>query len=149
MKILKFFLVLMTLTSLTISCKKKYERPDQYSIDLFENERNEQPKKILTSKEALEKSDLVLKTDSIELTDNLKIDDKKVNIYKINSGTIVKSAKDSLRFPIKIISNYDLNINSQLTDSTTVYLINPQSYKLLITDLGISYQTLSSAPISK
>ena len=139
----------MTLTSLTISCKKKYERPDQYSIDLFENERNEQPKKILTPKEALEKSDLVLKTDSIELTDNLKIDDKKVNIYKINSGTIVKSAKDSLRFPIKIISNYDLNINSQLTDSTTVYLINPQSYKLLITDIDISYQTLSSAPISK
>lgn len=139
----------MTLTSLTISCKKKYERPDQYSIDLFENERNEQPKKILTPKEALEKSVLVLKTDLIQLTDNLKINDKKVNIYKINSGTVVKSAKDSLRFPIKIISNYDLNINSQLTDSTTVYLINPQSYKLLITDMGISYQTLSSAPISK
>ena len=149
MKILKFLLVLMTLTSLTISCKKKYERPDQYTIDLFENERNEQPKKILNQKEASEKSLLVLKTNSIELTDHLKINDKKVNIYKINSGTIVKSAKDSLRFPIKIISNYDLNINSQLTDSTTIYLINPQSYKLLITDLGISYQTLSSAPVSK
>ena len=139
----------MTLTSLTISCKKKYERPDHFSIDLFENERNEQPKKILTPKEASEKSLLVLKTNSIELTDHLKINDKKVNIYKINSGTIVKSAKDSLRFPIKIISNYNLNINSQLTDSTTIYLINPQSYKLLITDMGISYQTLSSAPVSK
>lgn len=135
-------LLLMTFPSLIISCEKKYERPDHFSIDLFENERNEQPKKILTPKEASEKSLLVLKTDSIELTDNLKIDDKKVNIYKINSGTIVKSAKDSIRFPIRIISNYNLKIDESKKDSTAVYLINPQSYKLLVKDMEIDYQTL-------
>lgn len=132
----------MVLLSFTTSCKKKYERPDHYSIDLFENQRNEQPKKTLTPKEASEKSLIVVKTNAIELINNFKIEDKKVNIYKINSGTIVKSAKDSIRFPIKIISNYDLKTNDSDKDSTAVYLINPQSYKLLVKDMEVDYQTL-------
>lgn len=141
MKILRF-LTLMILVSLIISCKKKYERPDQYSIDLFQNEKNEQPKKTLTSQEASDKSLLVVQTNTIELINNFKIEEKTINIYKITSGTIVKSAKDSIRFPIKIISNYDLKINDSKKDSITVYLINPQSYKLLVKDMEIDYQTL-------
>jgi len=143
MKTAHFYsLYLIVFLSFTISCKKKYERPDHFSIDLFENERNEQPKKILTPQEALDKSLIVIKTNAIELVDNLKPDDKKVNIYKINSGKIVKFAKDSLRFPIRVISNYDLKIGKAKNDSTAVYLINPQSYKLLIKDMSIDYQTL-------
>lgn len=141
MKILRF-LTLMILVALIISCKKKYERPDQYSIDLFQNEKNEQPKKTLTSQEASDKSLLVVQTNTIELINNIKIEEKTINIYKITSGTIVKSAKDSIRFPIKIISNYDLKINDSKKDSITVYLINPQSYKLFVKDMEIDYQTL-------
>lgn len=130
------------LLALVISCKKKYERPDHFSVDLFENERNEQPKKTLTPQEALGKSLIVLKTIDIELLNNFKIEDKNIKIFKINSGTIVKSAKDSIRFPIKIISNYDLKINDSNVDSIAVYLIRPQLYKLLVKDIEIDYQTL-------
>jgi len=137
-----YILYMIILLSFTISCKKKYERPDHFSIDLFENQRNEQPKKALTPQEASDKSLFVIKTNTIELINNFKIEDKNVNIYKINSGIIVKSAKDSIRFPIKIISNYDLKINDSDKDSTAVYLINPQSYKLLVKDMGVDYQTL-------
>ncbi|WDF45904.1 hypothetical protein PQ459_13450 [Chryseobacterium sp. KACC 21268] len=130
------------LLALVISCKKKYERPDHFSVDLFENERNEQPKKTLTPQEASGKSLLVLKTIDIELLNKFKIEDKNIKIFKINSGTIIKSANDSIRFPIKIISNYDLKISDSNVDSIAVYLIKPQSYKLLVRDIKIDYQTL-------
>lgn len=143
MKTAKFYLLCGTiLLAFSVSCKKKYERPDHFSVDLFENERNEQPKKILTPEEALNKSLMVIKTDSIELVNHLELEGKNVNIYKINSGTIVKSAKDSIRFPIRVISNYNLKIDESKKDSTAVYLINPQSYKLLVKDMAIDYQTL-------
>ncbi|MBV6881834.1 hypothetical protein NG800_018260 [Epilithonimonas ginsengisoli] len=99
-------------------------------------------KKTLTPQEALGKSLIVLKTIDIELLNNFKIEDKNIKIFKINSGTIVKSAKDSIRFPIKIISNYDLKINDSNVDSIAVYLIRPQLYKLLVKDIEIDYQTL-------
>jgi len=143
MKIAKFYLLCgIIVLSFSVSCKKKYERPDHFSVDLFENERNEQPKKILSSQEALNKSLMVIKTDSIELVNHLELEGKNVNIYKINSGMIVKSAKDSIRFPIRIISNYNLEVYESKKDSTAVYLINPQSYKLLVKDMEIDYQTL-------
>jgi len=143
MKTAKFYLLFGTiLLSFSVSCKKKYERPDHFSVDLFENERNEQPKKILTAEEALNKSLMVIKTDSIELVNHLELEGKNVNIYKINSGRIVKSAKDSIWFPIRVISNYNLKIDESKKDSTAVYLIHPQSYKLLVKDMEIDYQTL-------
>ena len=142
-KYIAFILVLFS-----ISCDKKYERPDEFYIDLFKNEENEQQARTYTSQEAANKSLLVIKTDSILLTDQLKIDNRKINIYTINSGKILKKPKDSIIFPIRFISDYAVKNNSPL-DSATVYMISPQSYRLLITDLNISYQTLPLAPGSK
>ena len=145
MKTAQFYLLCGTMLLLTsVSCKKKYERPDQFSVDLFENERNEQPIKILTPEEAMNKSVLVIKTDSVKLINHLELEGKNINIYKINSGKIVKSANGIIRFPISVISNHNLKIEETKKDSVAVYLINPQSYKLLVKDMAIDYQTLPS-----
>ncbi|KQR94374.1 hypothetical protein ASG01_00350 [Chryseobacterium sp. Leaf180] len=128
------------------SCEKKYERPDHYSVDLFENERNEQKKRMLTAEEALEKSILVLKTDKTELLGNPKINNRSVFVYKIADGEILKSRNDSVDFPIRIISDYDLFSKRKKEDSATIYLVKPTSYKLLIKDFGVSYQTVPLAP---
>lgn len=146
MRILSF-LILMMISLLILSCKKEYERPDHFSVDLFKNEKNEQQKRILSAEEALEKSLLVIKSDKTELISSPKINDKTIFIYKINEGKITKSSKDSISFPVKIISDHDLKINQAKSDSTIIYLIAPKSYKLLIKDFDVKYQILPSAPV--
>ncbi|SER02422.1 hypothetical protein SAMN04488097_3688 [Epilithonimonas lactis] len=145
MRIFSFY-ILMIILSLPLSCKKDYERPDHYSLDLFRNERNEQQKRILTAEEANEKSLLVIKSDKTELVSTPKINNKLVYIYKIKDGKITKKTSDSLSFPIRIISDYDLKISKGKTDSTTIYLMAPRSYKLLITEFDVSFQALPAAP---
>ena len=149
MRLSDFYLyaIMIVILSLPISCKKEYERPDHFSVDLFENERNEQQKRILSADEALEKSLLVIKTNKTYLIGSPKINNKTVFIYKINEGKITKNSKDSIGFPVKIISDHDLNINKAKSDSAVIYLIAPKSYKLLIKDFEVKYQTLPSAPV--
>ena len=138
-----FFYIMVAIFSLPISCKKEYVRPDHYAIDLFANERNEQQKKILSVDEATEKSLFVIKSNTIELINSSKINAKTIYIYKINSGRILKPSEDSLQFPVRIISNYDLKLKSK-KDSSVIYLIDPLSYKLLIKEFEVTYQTLPS-----
>ena len=139
------FLVLITIS--LSSCKKEYERPDHFSVDLFKNERNEQQSRILSAEEAAEKSSLVITSSGTELVSNQKINNKTVFIYKINNGKITKTAGDSIAFPFRIISDQDLRIKEGKKDSLTIYLIAPKSYKLLIKDFDVKYQTLPSAPV--
>ena len=137
----------MIIISLPSACKKEYERPDHFSVDLFKNERNEQQKKILSSDEALEKSLAVIKSGKTELVSSSKINNKPVYIYNIPDGKILKKTSDSIVFPLRIISGYDLKIKDIQADSATIYLTDPKSYKLLIKDLGVKFQTLPSAPV--
>lgn len=139
--------ILMIIVSGSISCEKEYKRPDHFSVDLFKNERNEQQKRMLSAEEALMKSLLVIKTDKTELVTTPKINNKTVYIYKINGGKITKTTKDSIAFPIKLISDYDLKVNTGKADSATIYLIAPRSYRLLIKEFDVAYQALPSAPI--
>lgn len=142
-------LLMIILFSLILSCKKKYERPDQFSVDLFENERNEQKKKFLSEEEASEKSLFVIKSDSTELMSETKTSAKTLYIYKINSGKFLKKSSDSIQLPVQIISDYKiLKIPSQ-KDSITLYLIDPLSFKLLTKELDVKYQALPSAPVMK
>jgi len=131
----------------TWSCKKEYERPDHFSVDLFRNEKNEQQKRILTREEAVEKSLIVIRSNETELISSPKINNKTVFIYKINKGRITKSSVDSIFFPVKIISDKDLKSDQAKKDSTTMYLVAPKSYKLLVKDFDVKYQILPSAPV--
>ncbi|OAH75959.1 hypothetical protein AXA65_02470 [Chryseobacterium sp. FP211-J200] len=138
----------IVIISLPVSCKKEYERPDHFSVDLFENERNEQQKKMLSPEEATEKSLIVIKSNSTELVSKSKINNKVLFIYHIKSGETIKSSNDTIQFPIRLISDYDLKISKSNSDSASIYLIRPQSYKLLVNELQVQYQALPSAPLS-
>lgn len=140
---------MVVIISLPISCKKEYERPDHYSVDLFENERNEQQKKLLSPEEATEKSLIVIKSNSTELVNKSKINNKSLFVYQIKSGKAVKSTNDTIQFPIRLITDYDLKISKSNSDSTSIYLIRPLSYKLLVNKLQVQYQALPAAPLSK
>lgn len=146
MKSISLYLYLIIFFSLC-ACKKEYERPDHYALDLFENERNEQGKKILSKEDAIEKSLFVVKSTDTKLVSSPKINGKLVYIYNINSGKMLKTSRDSLSFPTRIISDYDLKFNPVRSDSATIFLINPKLFKLLIEEFGVKYQTLPSAPI--
>ena len=147
MRVISFLLIYtVVIISLPVSCKKDYVRPDHYALDLFENERNEQHKKILSADESLEKSLLVIKSSKIELISSQKISKKTLYIYNINDGRMIKKVKDSIGFPIRIIADQVLKTGSGRTDSATIYLIAPGSYRLLIVDLGVKYQILPSSP---
>lgn len=151
MRISNFYIIstAIVIISMLVSCKKKYERPDHYSVDLFENERNEQQKKMLSHEEATKKSLIVIKSNSTELISRSKINNKALFIYQIKSGKTVKSSNDTIQFPIRLISDYDLNISKPNSDSASIYLIRPQSYKLLVNELQVQYQALPAAPLSK
>lgn len=144
---IRSFLILVMILVFTVSCKKEYERPDHFAVDLFKNESNEQKKRILSAEEAVEKSLLVIKSNKTELVSSPEINNRTVFIYKINDGKIIKNSKDSIVFPFKIISDQDLKINRDAKDSTTVYLIAPKYYRLLIKDFDVKYQILPSAPV--
>lgn len=141
------FYLLLLFSMVLIACDKKYERPDRYSVDLFKNEKaqQQQQKKILTPEEALSKSMLVLKTDSLQLLGNPRIGSKSVYVYKISVGKILKNENCSVAFPVRIISDVDLLKKKKEADSAVVYLVKPTSYKLLIKDFGVSFQTLAAS----
>ncbi|MCD9853284.1 hypothetical protein LUD75_01100 [Epilithonimonas sp. JDS] len=141
------FLISLIILSFIVSCKKEYERPDHFAVDLFKNERNEQKKRVLSAEEAVEKSLLVIKSDKTQLISSPKINNKTIFIYKIDDGKIIKGSKDSMFFPVRVISDQGLKINQGKKDSVIIYLIAPQSYKLLIKDFDVKYQILPSAPI--
>jgi len=149
MRIPGFYTILMMLATLSAatSCKKEYVRPDHYAVDLFQNEKNEQKKRVLSHEEAAEKSLIVIKSNETELLSTPVINKKAVYIYKINAGRLMKTDKDSIVFPVRIISGQDLKLGSAKSDSLFMYLIKPGSYKLLVDDFGVRYQILPSSPV--
>ncbi len=142
MKLLKtyptllFFGFLMSL----YSCKKEYERPDQYAVDLFENEQRIDDHTI-TKKEAFELSKVVINTDSVQLLDQSTRKNKTtIYVYKIEKGKVEKGENDSIQFPINILTTSKINPKEK---SLTIYLVDLTAYKLIVSDFNIKYQIIS------
>ncbi|WP_282629688.1 hypothetical protein [Empedobacter sedimenti] len=141
MKKIKTTLPLLSfiLFSTIFGCKKEYERPDQYSIDLFENERRKDNQGI-THKEALELSKAFITTDSIQLLDSYNKDNNSFYIYKIANGKIEKETNDTIKFPINILSTTKINKTNNMYN---LYLQPLSAYKLMVKEFNIEYQTLN------
>ncbi|WP_313376266.1 hypothetical protein [Chishuiella sp.] len=123
---------------LLISCKKKYERPDQFQIDLFENERKKEDSiQLLTKEEELKLAEVIIKVDSIKLLDH---NNNKIYVYQIISGKVGKGNIDSISFPLNILSTKEIQFNQKTKD---LYLENIKSYKLLVKDFNINYQVIN------
>jgi hypothetical protein len=142
MKLLKTIpaLLFLGLSFTFFNCKKKYERPDQYSVDLFENEQKIDDH-TLSKKDAFELSKAVIKTDSVQLLDQSKLKNKStIFIYKIEKGNVEKGENDSIKFPLNILTSTKIETKAK---PISIYLVDLTLYRLMVRDFNIKYQTIS------
>ena len=131
---------------LLISCEKKYQSPGQYENDLFADERQEGKAYIMNKDECFNGSELVIASSDVKLTDSSKGRGKSFYLYKVRSGKVLKTVRDStVEMPMLFLSQYKLKIKN--TDSMYVYLKNLEGYRFLKKDRNLNYQWLKAAPV--
>ncbi len=131
---------------LLISCEKKYQSPGQYENDLFADERQEGKAYIMNKDECFDGSELVIASSDVKLADSSKGRGKSFYLYKVRSGKVLKTVRDStVEMPMLFLSQYKLKIKN--TDSMYVYLKNLEGYRFLKKDRNLNYQWLKAAPV--
>lgn len=131
---------------LLISCEKKYQSPGQYENDLFADERQEGKAYIMNKDECFDGSELVIASSDVKLADSSKDRGKSFYLYKVRSGKVLKTVRDStVEMPMLFLSQYKLKIKN--TDSMYVYLKNLEGYRFLKKDRNLNYQWLKAAPV--
>lgn len=130
------------------SCKKSYERPDEYEVDLFKNERvSNDTVQMLTKEKSFEQAEIVISTNKIKLLDSMVKQGKTpIYVYQLTTGKIEKGVKDSVHFPMNILSTRAINKSEK---STKIYLEDLKSFKLLVSDFDIKYQIIFRSPLSE
>ncbi|MGV0919424.1 hypothetical protein ACTS94_03395 [Empedobacter falsenii] len=128
------------------SCKKSYERPDEYEVDLFKNERvSNDTVQMLTKEKSFEQAEIVISTNKIKLLDSMiKQGKTPIYVYQLTTGKIEKGIKDSVHFPMNILSTRAINKSEK---STKIYLEDLKSFKLLVSDFDIKYQIIFRSPL--
>ncbi|MGV0967419.1 hypothetical protein [Empedobacter falsenii] len=128
------------------SCKKSYERPDEYEVDLFKNERvSNDTVQMLTKEKSFEQAEIVISTNKIKLLDSMVKQGKTpIYVYQLTNGKIEKGIKDSVHFPMNILSTRAINKSDK---STKIYLEDLKSFKLLVSDFDIKYQIIFRSPL--
>ncbi|MBV8325646.1 MAG: hypothetical protein JO178_05000 [Chryseobacterium sp.] len=129
-----------------VSCEKKYQRPDHYKNDLFADERQEGKAYIMNKEECFEGSELVLASSDVKLADSSKGHGRPFFIYKVKSGRMLKTVRDSaLEYPFQFLSLQRLKLKNN--DSMYVYLKSLVGYRFIAKDKNLKYQWLKSAPV--
>lgn len=127
------------------SCEKKYQRPDEYKVDLFKDERSENQAYVMSEDEAYDKSDMVLSSTNTQLVDSSAGRGKSFFIYKINAGSVKKTTRDSIvTFPIEILSTQKLKFKK---DSSYIFLQKLKGFKFIAEEKKIKYQWVTGAPV--
>ncbi|WP_228413667.1 hypothetical protein [Chryseobacterium sp. CH21] len=135
-----------TLMVILISCEKKYQSPGTYENDLFAQERQEGKAYIMNKDECFDGSELVITSSDVKLTDSSKGRGKSFFLYKVRSGKVLKTVRDStVDMPMMFLSQYKLKIKS--TDSMYVYLKKLDGYRFIAKDRNLKYQWLKAAPV--
>lgn len=133
------------LTVFLISCEKKYQSPAKYEEDLFADERQEGKAYIMNEEECFDGSELVIASSNVKLIDSSRGRGKSFFIYKVRSGKVLKTVRDSTQeFPMQFLSPYKLKLKE---DSMYVYLKNLNGYRLIAKDRNLKYQWLRAAPV--
>jgi hypothetical protein len=136
-------LYFLPIIPIIFSCKEKKLQQD-HPIDLFADERQEGKAYIMNEKECLDASDMVVSTSMIKLVDSSSGRGKAVFIYKINSGEVLKTTRDSIvNYPFQILSNQKLKLKSPMY----VYLKKLQGYRFIAEEKHLKYQWLKGAPV--
>lgn len=132
--------------TLLISCEKKYQSPGHYENDLFADERQEGKAYIMNESECFDGSELVIASSTVKLADSSKGRGKSFFLYKVKSGKVLKTVRDStVDTPFMFLSPYKLKIKN--TDSIYVYLKKLEGYRFIAKDRNLKYQWLKAAPV--
>lgn len=136
-------LYLVPVLFLLLNCEDK-RMQQNYKIDLFADERQEGKAYVMNEKECFDASDLVLSTDQIKPVDSSSGRGKSVFIYRISSGEVLKTTRDSIVvFPLQIISGQRLKLKSPMY----VYLKKLEGYRFIAKEKNLKYQWLKGAPV--
>lgn len=128
-----------------ISCEKKFQSPTHYKRDLFADERQEGKAYIMNVDECFDASDMVLATSDIKLVDSSSGRGKSIFIYRLKSGVIEKTTRDSvINYPFQFLSNQRLKLKK---DSVYIFLKKLNGYRFIADDKKLKYQWLKSAPV--
>ncbi|CAI8899608.1 hypothetical protein [Chryseobacterium sp. IT-36CA2] len=129
-----------------ISCEKKYQSPGSYENDLFADERQEGKAYIMNRSECFDGSELVIASSDVKLADSSKGRGKSFFLYKVRSGKVLKTVRDStVDMPMLFLSQYKLKIKN--SDSMYVYLKKLEGYRFIAKDRNLEYQWLKAAPV--
>lgn len=130
---------------LLVSCEKKYQSPDQYEDDLFANERQEGKAYIMDEEECFDGSELVLTSSEVKLADSSKGRGKTFFLYKVRSGNVLKTVRDSaLDMPMMFLSPHKLKLKE---GSMYLYLKKLDGYRFIAKDRNLKYQWLRGASV--
>lgn len=128
-----------------VSCEKKYQSPNQYKKDLFEDERQEGQAYIMNKEECIDGSDMVLVSSDVKLVDSSSGRGRPIFIYRLTSGTIEKTTRDSvITYPLQFLSNQRLKLKR---DSMYIFLKKLNGYRFIAEEKKLKYQWLKSAPV--
>jgi len=137
---LRYFLPIFLII---FSCEEKKIQTDQ-QIDLFADERQQGQAYIMNEKECFDTSDMVVSTSDMKLVDSSTGRGKSVFIYKINSGELLKTTRDSIvNYPFQILSNQRLKLKTPMY----VYLKKLEGYRFIAEEKHLKYQWLKGAPV--
>lgn len=138
-----YFLPVLFMT-LSISCEDK-KLQNEHKIDLFADERHEGTAYIMNEQECFDASDMVVSASDVKLVDSSSGRGQSVFIYKINSGEVLKTTRDSIvAFPFQILSDQRLKLK---TGPMYMYLKKLQGYSFIAKEKHLKYQWLKTAPV--
>ncbi|WEK69849.1 MAG: hypothetical protein P0Y62_18835 [Candidatus Chryseobacterium colombiense] len=128
-----------------ISCEEK--RPQiEHKIDLFADERQEGKAYVMNADECFSASEVVISTSKIQLTDSSSGRGKAVFIYKVDSGNVIKTTKDSvISFPLQFLANQKLKLKKD--SSVYVYLKKLEGFRFIAEEKHLKYQWVKGASV--
>ena len=143
-KSLTGFLPLFILMVLS-GCEKKYQAPDHYAVDLFKDERQQGKAYIMNEEECFDGSELVIASSEVKLTDSSKGRGKNFFLYKVRSGKVLKTIRDSVAdYPFMFLSDQRLKLKN---DSIYLYLKKLEGFRFIAAERNLKYQWLKAAPV--
>ncbi|EJL74454.1 hypothetical protein PMI13_01194 [Chryseobacterium populi] len=142
---LKYYCFLpVLLMAFIVSCEKQPISKD-HKVDLFADERQEGKAYIMNADECYDGSDLVLTSSEMKLVDSSSSRGKAIFIYKVSSGTLLKTKTDSvMKYPFEFLSNQRLKLKK---DSMYVFLKKLDGYRLIAEEKHLKYKWLKAAPV--
>lgn len=143
-KSLNFFLPVLLLMVLS-GCEKKYQQPDHYEVDLFKDEHQQGKAYIMDREECFDGSELVITSSNVKLADSSKGRGKAFFLYKVKSGKVMKTIRDSIvDYPFMFLSHQRLKLEK---DSMYLYLKKLDGYRFIAEERNLRYEWLKAAPV--